>query len=103
LRKCSNIFQDFQIANHPVSFFIHTSSYPDDIFEEISIENVKTNEKLVIKNGFVGVGGVLLIWRYPLNAAKNWIEANQNEITAQWDRETLDRKITLTDGLTIGI
>jgi hypothetical protein len=39
----------------------------------------------------------LMISRYPLNAAKSWIEANEKEIT-QWNGETLDRKISLDLG-----
>jgi hypothetical protein len=89
------------MANHPASFFICTSTYPEDV-EDISIDNDKTNEKLVIKIANHGNEEKLLISRYPLKASKNWIEANENEIT-QWNGETLDRKITLQDGLTIGI
>jgi hypothetical protein len=98
-------FQDFEMANHAVSFFILTGSYPDDIFEDISIDNVKTNEKLVIKNiddDEWSSTSKLLVSRYPLNAAKSWIEANEKEI-AEWNGEELDRKIILQDGLTIGI
>jgi hypothetical protein len=44
----------------------------------------------------------LLIARYPLNAANNWIEANEKEMT-EWNRENLERKIVLNAGLTIEI
>jgi hypothetical protein len=62
------------------------------------MDNVKTNEKLVIKIPILGDGdeeGMIMIWRYPVKAAKNWIEANEKEIT-QWDSEKLDRKMILT-------
>jgi hypothetical protein len=66
----------------------------------------------VIKTKSDDNSNVLMICRYPLKASKDWIEANENEIT-QWNEETLDRqiiwkktldrKITLADGLTIAI
>jgi hypothetical protein len=100
-----NIFQDFKIATHAVSFFIDTMISENDNFDEISFDNVKTNEKLVIK---MKAGGnrkrmkLLLIARYPLDAANNWIEANEKEI-AEWDGSKLERKIVLNAGLTIEI
>jgi hypothetical protein len=105
MRKSSpNIFQDFNIATQAVSFFIDNMIFEDDKFEDISFDNVKTNEKLVIK---MKAGGYwkrmkLLIARYPLNAANNWIEANEKEMT-EWNRENLERKIVLNAGLTIEI
>jgi hypothetical protein len=35
-----------------------------------------------------------VIGRYPRNAPKNWIEANEKEI-AEWDTGKLDRKISV--------
>jgi hypothetical protein len=95
LRKYSNIFQDFNEANHAVSFFIYSSIYRYNNLD-ISIDNVKTNEKLVIKITNRGdVEGMLMIWRYPVKATKKWIEAYEKEID-EWDGEKLDRKMILT-------
>jgi ABC-type proline/glycine betaine transport system substrate-binding protein len=38
---------------------------------------------------------LLMVGRYPLEAAKNWLEANEKEID-EWDGEKLDRKMILT-------
>jgi predicted methyltransferase len=94
--RCSNIFQDFQEANHAVSFFIYAIIRRNNNIEDISFEkNVKTNEKLVVKKAnHDAEWEKLLIARYPLEAAKNRIRANVKEIT-EWDRETLDRTISL--------
>jgi hypothetical protein len=106
LRKCSNNFQDFNEAKYAVSFFIN-ASIPDDYGNvvDISFDNINTNEKLVIKKVNTGDEelGMLLIWRYPLKAAKKWIDANEKEIMADWNNEELNRKITLPVGLTIAI
>jgi hypothetical protein len=91
------------MANHAVSFFIYTTIYRNDNFGDISFEDVKTNEKLVIKTkADKDTILQLMISRYPLNAAKSWIEANEKEI-AEWYRKGFGRKITLQNGLTIGI
>jgi hypothetical protein len=66
---------------------------------------VKTNEKLVIKTRIYDNGWMLrklLISRYPLNATKSWIEANEKEIS-EWNRWELNRKIIIDDELTIAI
>jgi ABC-type proline/glycine betaine transport system substrate-binding protein len=65
--------------------------------ENISFENVKTNEKLVLKKMDYGDQN-LLIARYPLNAAQSWIESNENEI-CEWDNAKLDRKICMDNEL----
>jgi hypothetical protein len=92
----TNIFQDFKEAKHAVNFFIYAILNPDDNVEDISFEDVKTNEKLVIeiKVGGDGDSKILIIARYPLKAKKNWIEANEKEI-AEWDGGKLDRKINV--------
>jgi hypothetical protein len=86
------------MANDPASFIIYTRLETDCVVEDISVENVKTNEKLVIKKNDDNTE--MLISRYPLNAAKSWIEANEKEIF-EWNREKLDRKINMDDKLTI--
>jgi hypothetical protein len=99
LRKCSNISQDFNEAKHAkdaVSFFVYTIIWENNV-ENISIDNVKTKEKLVIKTKAADDDRwkiMLMIARYPLNAAKSWIEANEKEI-AEWDGRKLDRKISV--------
>jgi hypothetical protein len=103
--KIFEYLQDFKIAkaDHAVRFFIYAHIYRDDNVEDISIDNVKTNEKLVIKKANRGdVWEELMISRYPLNAAKSWIEANEKEI-AEWNGVELDRNIVLAGGLAIGI
>jgi hypothetical protein len=94
-----NIFQDFQEATHPVSFFISAIIRRNNI-EDISIDNVKTNEKLVIETKGADADGfgqkfTLMVGRYPVKATKNWIEANEKEID-EWDGEKLNRKMILT-------
>jgi hypothetical protein len=103
LRKYSNIYQDFNEANHAISFFIHAIIFQNNNIEDNSFENVKTNEKLVIKIANHGdEERMLMIWRYPLKATKNWIEANEKEIT-EWDSQKLDRKIIMENDLRIAI
>jgi hypothetical protein len=88
--------KDFETANCSVSFFVRiriqdNASEPD----YISIDNVKTNEKLVIKKANDAAGDewkICLISRHPLNAAKNWIEENKNEIF-EWTNWKLNRRI----------
>jgi hypothetical protein len=85
------------MATNPVSFFIYTYIDQNDNVEDISFENVKTNEKLVVKTGIYDNGWMLqklLVSRYPLNAAKSWIEANEKEIY-EWTRWELNRKIII--------
>jgi hypothetical protein len=55
-------FKDFLGAVQPVTFFIHLGNIDhDDVngiheFQEVSLENRHTNEKLVIKDGHEGEG-----------------------------------------------
>jgi hypothetical protein len=97
-----NNFQDFEMANKPVSFFIYTFIDQKANVEDISFENVKTNEKLVFKTKSGANWKTLMISRYPLNAAESWIEANEKEITG-WNRRKLNRKINMVGELTIAI
>jgi hypothetical protein len=93
------------MANDPVSYFIYTSIDEDDNVDDISFENIKTNEKLVFKKKEEDDDDdewYLLISRYPLNAAKSWIEANEKEIY-EWDRKKLNRKINMDGELTIAM
>jgi hypothetical protein len=84
------------MANNPVSFIIYIRlNY--FVFEDISKKNVKTNEKLVIKKID---DDKMLISRYPLNAAKSWIEAYEREII-EWDYKKLNRIINIDGELTI--
>jgi hypothetical protein len=84
------------MANHSVSFFvrIRVKIHDNDNVQPdyISFDNAKTNEKMVIKTKMDGQWKKLFISRYPLNAAKNWIETNENEI-AEWHTSQLNRKI----------
>jgi hypothetical protein len=84
------------MANNPVSFFIYICIAENNQDIDISFENVKTNEKLVIKTKSDGRWKKLMISRYPLNAAKSWIEDNEKEIT-HWSIEELYRKINILE------
>jgi hypothetical protein len=61
-------------ANQPVSFFIHLNYFwAAHTVQSFSLENLKTNEKLVIK-GAARRWGPMTISRYPMEAAEEWIE-----------------------------
>jgi hypothetical protein len=88
------------MANNPVSFFIYIGMGDNDV-QDISFENVKTQEKLVVKTIMHDLKWkMLLISRYPLNAAKKWIEANEKEIY-EWNPEKLNRRINMDQELTM--
>jgi hypothetical protein len=67
------------------------------------MQNGETKEKLVIKKGkfldkqkwsletYRLLGLVALISRYPLNASKQWIEANEKE-ALDWDFDDQNRR-----------
>jgi hypothetical protein len=90
------------MANIPVSFLIYTRINKDYNVEDISLENVKTNEILVIKTKSVDPWKMLMISRHPLKAPKYWIEANEQEIF-DWDPEKLNRRINMDGEMTIAI
>jgi hypothetical protein len=89
------------MANHAASFFIYTSVNRKHNVQDISIDNVKTNEKLVIQTKSNPNWKKLMIWRYPLNADKSWIEANEKAINqCRWK---IDRKINIDYELTVAM
>jgi hypothetical protein len=89
------------MADNPISFFIYTSIIWKHNVQDISIDNVKTNEKLVIQMKSNPYWKKLMIWRYPLNAAKWWIEANEKAINqCRWK---IDRKINIDYELTVAM
>jgi hypothetical protein len=90
------------MANNPISFFINTSINQNDNVEDITVENVKTTEILVIKTESGDRWKKLMISRYLLNATKKWIEANEKEIS-DWDPQKLNRKINMDGELTIAM
>jgi hypothetical protein len=90
------------MAKNPASFFIYTKIDQDANVEDISFENVKTNEKLVIRKMEEYRDWMLLIARHPLNAAKSWIEENEEEIS-EWQNWKLKRIINLDNEMTIAI
>jgi hypothetical protein len=73
-------------------------------WDESNIENVESKEKLMIKNVTLSdklkltlpqyqlKQKMALISRYPLNARKNWIAANEKEML-DWDFDEQNRKI----------
>jgi hypothetical protein len=78
------LFQDFQIATDPVSFFIRIllpkNFQPQ---KDICLNNGKTKEILLTKmeEGKVLSWEVfLLISRYPQASSKKWIEENEKEV-----------------------
>jgi hypothetical protein len=90
------------MANQAVSFLIYTLIDWETNVEDSSIENVKTNEKLVIKTESGNMWKNVLISRFPLNAAKSWIEANEEEVL-EWETEKLNRKINMDGEMKIAI
>jgi hypothetical protein len=73
-------------------------------WDESSIENVESKEKLIIKKVTLSdklkralsqyqlKQKMALISRYPLNARKNWIAANEKEVL-DWDFDEQNKKI----------
>jgi hypothetical protein len=101
-------FKDFERSNNSVSFFIllririgGNGNFRGTFF---SGENVKTDEKLVIKvKEFNEWWITLMISRHPFKAAKQWIEANEEEIF-QWDTKiNPNRRIILDEELAIAM
>jgi hypothetical protein len=94
-----NIFQDFLEANNAVSFFIRLD-VPKHFKPEISLENNKTNERLVFKAVSEGKETViygeqrLLISRHSSKDAKHKIEEEEKEIS-EWNKYRGPRRIYL--------
>jgi hypothetical protein len=73
----SNICQDFASAEYPANFFIRWDfNWQIKWKGDISLENGRTNEKLVIKK----MKWDILICRYPMEASKDWIEAHEKDV-----------------------
>jgi hypothetical protein len=88
-------FQDFLEASNAVSFFI-SLEVPKNFQLEISLENNKTNEKLLVKTQAGKYDSQrLLISRHSSKAAKNKIEEEEKEIT-EWECYDGPRRIHLT-------
>jgi hypothetical protein len=84
--------KDFKMANRPIKFFICIGG---NVQQNNSYENIKTDEKLVIKTKRQSYGKMmLLVSRYRLNAVEDWIEANEKEIS-EWHTSKLNRKINV--------
>jgi hypothetical protein len=67
-------FKDFMEARLPISFFIHLDHFRDaDTVQSFSLDNAKTNEKLVIKR-VTRRSDSMTISRFPMDAAEEWIE-----------------------------
>jgi hypothetical protein len=80
------IFQDFVEANHAVSFFIRVN-VPVNFQQQISLNNDKTNEKLVVKAEVYekgSDGNKLLISRHSSKAAKHKLEEDEKEVL-EWE------------------
>ena len=61
-------------SNRAVSFSIWLSFYPDAAnVQSLSMDNEKTNEKLVIKGADESYGDVF-ISRYPVGVSDKWID-----------------------------
>jgi hypothetical protein len=88
--------QDFKMANKPSCFLIHISYDQNKNLPHICLDNVETNEQLVIKVTKWLHGRQMVISRYPSEAAKDWVEANEKEI-CDWDGRKIDRKFILEE------
>jgi hypothetical protein len=91
------IFQDFLEADHAASFYIRLI-LPENFKPEITLENNKTNEKLVVKVKAPARkydAHRLLISRRSSKVAKNKIEEEEKEIT-EWSYYGGPRRICLT-------
>jgi hypothetical protein len=90
----TNILKDFSNAIRPVSFFVHLQIFRHENAErqDISLDNGRTNERLVIKT-IDRYSLVVLISRYSVGAnQQEWIEANEREIM-EWDFHEQNRRI----------
>jgi hypothetical protein len=97
--------QEFSKAKNPASFFIRLF-VPENVElqQEICIQNGETMEKLVIKKMDACATAddpfkrseqkMVLISRYPSNAGKKWIVANESE-ALNWDFKLQNRRIEL--------
>jgi hypothetical protein len=85
--------QDFVEADHAVSFSIRLA-VPENFQQEFSLNNKKTNEKLVIKLKVKPYEKILLITRHALNAAKHKIEKDEREIL-EWNQYRGPKRICL--------
>jgi hypothetical protein len=70
---------------------------PNNFKPEISWNNEKTNEKLVVKTGGISDKGKerLLISRHPSKAAKRKVEEDEKEIL-EWNEDSGPKRICLT-------
>jgi hypothetical protein len=101
-QKIPIYFQDFLMADCPVCFFIRiwvTDHAEVQWQRDISLKNAKTHERLVIKKVAHNPIRVFnerlrLISRYPLGAAKQWVETNE-EAVLDWKFWDQCRQISL--------
>jgi hypothetical protein len=89
--------QDFLEADHAVSFFIRIA-VPKSFQLKISLNNNKTNEKLVVKAeaelaGLRRYEQRLLISRHPSTAAKHKLEEDEKQIF-EWDHYAEAKRIS---------
>jgi hypothetical protein len=92
------IFQDFLDSNKSISFFIRLTVPKNLQQPEISLDNKKTNEKLVIKAGAgksEDQDKLLMISRYSSKTAKHKIEEDEKEIL-EWHNYRGPKRICLT-------
>jgi hypothetical protein len=86
--------KDFKRANKSSSFFIHIYYDQKKNLPSVCLNNAETNEQLVIKMIDWAYGRQMMISRYPSEASKDWIEANEKEL-CEWDLWNVDRKFIL--------
>jgi hypothetical protein len=98
------LFQDFQMATDPATFFIQINLPKAFLpLEHIILDNGNMKERLEIKMDEAKVQEevVLQISRCPLASTKKWIEENENEILS-WDiSEYNEKTIHLTQELKV--
>jgi hypothetical protein len=80
--------QDFSKDTRPVSFFIFLQSYGRGTdWQNICLDNGRTNERLMVKTTRTLYIQFVLIFRYPLGANQEWIEAKEQEIMGWYFRK----------------
>jgi hypothetical protein len=75
-------------AKQPISFFIYINGFGAsnaNTVQSFSLENAKTNEKLVMKE-VTRRWSPMTISRYPMGATEEWIK----EMAKYWDEDEYD-------------
>jgi hypothetical protein len=86
-------------ANQAVSFFAYiwnpSCRNINAWFKSLSLDNNKTQEKLVIKGIDPDLGDFVTISRYPMGAKEEWIKEMRTIIEDRCKRKKQERKIVV--------